>query len=259
MTATLNWNSLFDEYRASWKRCPTGWKRGSGHPTTYMGNTFHPTAETLRVLGAPTPDDAIWLIEGLTDERKPFVTTLFMWAPAVAEIFFVPLLNAGIDELEPSGCGPFVRACSGEFGAERVREYLYSVIESGTDDQKAGAAMCLYWSKMHSFGVARRRKDAPPKDEPPDLRRRRRELLARTFLSSEHRDLRVAILCRLWFAPSELAGEQGPFLQQVIDSARRSPDEHIRWLIEYRLAVASGDPELQNRVGAERPNSRRPT
>jgi hypothetical protein len=162
----MNWELLFEEFKASWKPCSTGWKADSGRPTTYMTHTFHPSAATLQVLGSPTEEDAQWLIEGLNDERESFVIQLFTWAPAVAEVFFAPLLNAGIEEIEPSGCGPFVRPCSGQFGAERVREYLYSIIEAGNDDQKAGAAFCLYWAPVPSPGLSLRLGIASEREPP---------------------------------------------------------------------------------------------
>src|SRR6185503_10165925 len=103
MAWSVDWDRLFEKYEASWEIVPTGWPPSDDprRPTTTRSNTFHFEASVpLRVLAAPTDDDAQWLIAGLRDKRSWFVLQLFDLAPAIAEVFFKPLLDGGIDELE---------------------------------------------------------------------------------------------------------------------------------------------------------------
>ena len=242
MAWSVDWDRLFEKYEASWEIIPTGWPPSDDpmRPTTTRTNTFHFEASVpLQVLATPTDDDAQWLIAGLRDNRSWFVLQLFDLAPAIAEVFFKPLLDGGIDELEPSGCRYYVTACPGTFGVQKTREYLYSVIEGGSDLQKAGATWCLYWSGAPSHGTSRNWDPLevfPSEEKEQELRRREMDLLLQTFLATKHFELRNAILARLSFRTSDYPEELRPVLRRAVAKARGERD--LLWLLEYRLSEA---------------------
>jgi hypothetical protein len=211
--------------------------------------------ELLVRLAAPTETDVTWILEGLKDERKWFVATTFYRAariqwlltrptkeqanhvvsdcyrgPAFSEIFFKPLMDAGIDECEPSGCKRFVVPCSSVFGVARSLEFLYHVIEGEGIRRKAGAFWATYYT--WSGGLA-----APllPVDV-KRLREREQELALKAFLGSEDRCLRFASFYCLemhldWY-PERLRALARRFIQVALESKDRDMRPLIRQKVE---------------------------
>ncbi len=64
------------------------------------------------------------------------------------------MLDAAIDEVNPSLNREFVEPCRSAFGLRRVNEYLLDVVESGTDFSRAGAVNALYWRRCGSRSLA---------------------------------------------------------------------------------------------------------
>lgn len=180
------------------------------------------------------------------------MTSLMSAAPKLSEVFLEPLLDAGIAEMEASLGPRYTLICLHQFDPERMRNHLYSVIEKGDENQKAGAAYCLY-GVGRGFGFATGGPEGPsPKDL--SVQKHRAELLLQTFLSTKHRHLRFAILKRLPFDMDRYPEELRPLAERVIASAMDSEDDHERWLIRYRMARSI---EEHNRIGEQQPGPRR--
>ena len=189
----------------------------------------------LDCLATPASEDARWLIDGLKDERKWFVAVHFYWAPAIAEVFFQPLMDAGIDECEPSGCRPFITPCSSMFGVRRTLEYLYDVIESGCDRRKTGALLCIYMASFPSAGNRRQADIEANGKWRRHIKEREAELLLRTYLDSSDRLVRFAALRRLPMSLSDYPKHLRPLAAQVIEAAKLSKDRFTRQYVRHRL------------------------
>jgi len=239
----LDWDRLYREYLASRKVDASGWARYDLVPPTPV----------LHTLGAPTTEDLEWLIAGLRDERKWFVGFLLRRAPKISDVFLEPLLDAGIAEMEASAGPRYTRVClDHEFDRVRMRNHLYSVIERGDDNQKAGAVYCLYGLGRGFGNGSEWDEGSVVRDLPLEIHRA--EVLLRTFLETKHRLLRCAILVTLPFDLMRYPEELRPLVGRTIASAADSEDEHERWLIRYRGARGTAE---HNRIGAERPEPRR--
>jgi hypothetical protein len=159
MVDQIDWNSLYSSYLGL---------LSERFARTLRANSFEPPREVVAALANPDDEDARWLIEALRHEGKRpeglkwFVASFFFRrSQTIAEIFFVPLLDAAVDEVNPSDNRSFVEPCMKHFGPRRVNEYLLSIVESGTDFRRAGAVNALYWSQVAlSFGILRVYDDA---------------------------------------------------------------------------------------------------
>jgi len=237
--------------------------RSEGAPA----KAFDPPAEVVRRVMAPSDADAEWLTEALEhDERKWFVAELAGRATPVAEAFFVPLMDAAIDEVDPSFNRYFVEPCVKAFGPRRVNEYLLEVVEAGPDFCKAGAVNALYWAQVPlSF-----RGDAPaftmdhatPESRAAyealaDLWERKRTLLLKTFVSNSSLDLRRSIIpsLDLDLDPLSYSESHRPLVAQAIAIARHHEDYYIRHRVELQLGKVKTLLPLPHRrhEGGQRP------
>jgi len=134
--------------------------------------TYDPVV--MESLAAPTEEEVRWLLEDCVTRRRWFVAINFertamihewivedernwfeaacLHEPAFPELFFRPLMDAGIDRCEPSGCRPYVVPCAIVWGAPRVLGYLHDVIEAEPDRRKVGALLALYFVRAGSSG-----------------------------------------------------------------------------------------------------------
>jgi hypothetical protein len=158
MADQIDWGSLYSHY--------LGWLSGV-YGGRLPATSFEPPRGVLATLADPNDEDARWLIEALRQDGerregpKWCAASLFRQSESIAEVFFVPLLDAAVDEVDPSDNRSFVEPCMKHFGPRRVNEYLLSIVESGTDFRRAGAVNALYWSQVAlSFGILRVYDDA---------------------------------------------------------------------------------------------------
>jgi hypothetical protein len=200
----------------------------------------------LACLARPSKEDLEWIGKALQDqERKLFVAKLARTAPVLSEELFQPLLDAAIDEINPSFNGWFVKPCLSVFGHRRVIEYLLNVAESGSDFRKAGAVLALYHAQVClSFMATAPRpftiEHATPESRAAyeavsDLRERERRLLLETFVSNPSVDVRRSIIPRLNLDPAAYPESHQPLVAQAIEIARGSEDQYIRHRSEVQL------------------------
>ena len=204
-----------------------------------------PAEDAIRRIAAPQPEDIHWLTEALADElRKRFVSRVARASGQMDEALCRPMLDAAINEVDPSLNRWFVEPCITAFGHRRVNEYLLDVVADGTDYQKAGAVNALYWASVPLVfrGNARSLEfqDATPESRAEyealrDVWQRRRELFLETFVSNQNVDVRRAIIGKLDLNPAHYREHLRPAVMQAIDSARSSDDAYIRHRVEVQL------------------------
>jgi hypothetical protein len=178
------------------------------------------------------------------------------------QALFRPMLDAAINEIDPSSNRWFVEPCITAFGCRRVNEYLLDVVANGTDYQKAGAVNALQWASapLELPGNARsfEFENATPESRAEhealrDVWQRRRELLLETFVSNQNVDLRRSIICKLDLNPAHYREHLRPAVTQAIEIARGSDDDYIRHRVEVQLGnemLLRAFPHRQNRQDA---------
>jgi hypothetical protein len=198
-------------------------------------------------LSRPTNEDTDWLTRALVHrQNKWFVAGLLDVAPSIAGTLFAPILNAAIDEVNPSLNRVFVEPCIRVFGSRRVIEYFLNMLERGTDCRKAGAANALYWCsgpllvQGHISSFDAEQPTAESRSEPDglaDLWRRERTLLLRTFVSNPNVDVRRSVIGKLDLRKADYDPTDRPLVPKAIAIARAHPDPYIR----HRVAVQLGE------------------
>jgi len=104
---------------------------------------FRAPDAVLEAIARPSAENLAWLTGALGDEkRKWFVAALLQGA--VPELLCEPMLDAGINEVNPSLNRGFIEPCKETFGPRRVNEYLLDAVAKGDDLRKAGAVNALY-------------------------------------------------------------------------------------------------------------------
>lgn len=238
MAASINWDALYAQYLATLPRID--------RPIPAILRTAF-TEPYVHLFAHPTQEDADWLIWALRQpQHKWFLVGFIKTAPSVADVLFAPILNAGVDEVDPSGNRDFIEPCIRLFGRRRVVEFLLDVLEKGTDFRKAGAVNALYWTHVPLMFPA----DAPTyelKYATPesrleyealaDLRKRWDTLLLRTFVSNANVDVRRSIVAALNLCDADYEPPDRPLIAAAIAIARADDDPYIR----HRIAVQLGE------------------
>jgi hypothetical protein len=131
MTEPIDWAGLFADYASVRSAALSG--LGSWKP-------FKLPKEAVRRATSPTRDDLGWMTEALGhEERKWFVAEIYRNAKPLPEGLLTSMLDAGIDEVNPSLSRSFIEPVVRAFGHRRVIEYLLRVVETDTDFRRAGA------------------------------------------------------------------------------------------------------------------------
>jgi hypothetical protein len=124
-----------------------------------------------------------WFEASLQDEdRKWFVAAVFEAQP-VPKRLVDRMPHTGVLEKNPTFNRRLVEPCAESFGAARVLCALLEYLQSGTDEQKAGAASALYW-------VPRQ----PGTDPNPELRQQIRSQMLHEFVNNEDLEVRLRII-----------------------------------------------------------------
>jgi hypothetical protein len=170
-------------------------------------------------------DDWQWLVEALTDpERKWFVAKVFE-SQSMPRRLLTPMLHAGVMERNPSFNKYFIEPCVSCFGARRVLVELLGYLESGSDEEKAGAASALYWVGGRSD------------DNLLELHLRIRNRLLLEFVNNPDLNLRRRIIPMLQLKKALYPKELRPLVSQAVKIARKHPDEYIRHRVKVQLGV----------------------
>ena len=191
MVDPIDWEALCGEYRVY-----------RSEASGKSARRFEASPAAVDRLADPTDDDSRWLIDALKDatrtseSRKWFVVDLFRRSDSWSAVFFSGLLDAAIDEVNPSLNRYLVEPCMKRFGARPVNEFLLAVVESGTDSRQAGAVNALYRAKVPlafpgdapSFDIEHATRDSRAMYESlQDIWERRKRLFLETFVDIRHR------------------------------------------------------------------------
>jgi hypothetical protein len=218
----------------------------------------------------PSGEDVEWLIGALRDEGRKWLVAAVAEDVGVPEALFEPMLDAGIDEVNPSFNRQFIEPCMGSFGPRRVNEYLLNVVATGDDARKAGAVNALYWAQVpleyrgdvpafsidHATPESRQRYLALA-----DLRQRKRQLLLETFVSSTSLDVQRSIIPQLNLDAGAYPVEYRELVERAIEIGTTHADDYVR----HRTGVQLGSetllrplPHRGSRTGGERQSSKGP-
>jgi hypothetical protein len=97
MSRSAEWDDWYASYETAWAACLVALQSDSRPPPPE-----YPT-EALACLARPSDEDLQWIGEALQNqERQRFVAELARAAPVLGEGLFRPLLDAAIDEIDPS-------------------------------------------------------------------------------------------------------------------------------------------------------------
>ena len=236
MAETVEWDALYAEYADA---------RSAALRREEGAKPFEPPGLAVHRIGHPRREDIRWLTDALGhEERKWLVATLAGRSKLLAEELFAPMLEAAIDEVNPSFNRSFVEPCTRAFGPRRVNEYLLDVVASGTDFRKAGAVNALYWAGMSlsyprdapSFRIEHATAESRAACEAlADVWERKRRLLLETFVANPSTDVRRSIIPKLNLDPADYPESHRPLVAQAIEIARGSEDAYIRHRVEVQL------------------------
>jgi hypothetical protein len=213
MGETINWDQLADGYTME---------------QNFLHRRVFITPEALQKLIAPTEEDIDWLIQALGHaERKWFVAELFRVSEVIPESLFLPVMDAAINEIDPSNNKYFVEPCMKTFGPRRVNEYLLEVVSKEENHRKAGAVNALYWA-----GVLLRNLSY---EDLSDLWMRKRILFLETFVLNSDVDIQRSLISKLNVNSMDYPKSHQHMVTEAISIARESKDEYIRHRIEVQL------------------------
>jgi hypothetical protein len=238
----VNWDALYEQYVASW---------AEAFAARSALASFDPPADAISCLAHPT-DDVRWILGALRNPGEMpmrwFVNKLFKRSSDFSELFLEPLLDAAIDEMDPSDNRHFVDPCMENFGPRRVNEYLLAVVKSGPDLRTAGAVNALYWAQVplvfistESFHI----KDATPQSRAlyqslQDVWDRKDVVMLETFVSNPDVWVRKSVISKLTLNPFRYPESHRPLVAQAITIARTHPNEYIRHRVEHQLRDMGG-------------------
>src|SRR5688572_14174668 len=113
-----DWDALWSSYEpARFGRPPSG--------------RFELPGPARHAFSHPKPPDVAWLAASLRDPRRKWLVAHLARFARVPEPLYGPMLDAGIDETNPSFNRSFIEPCKDAFGPRRVNEYLLDVLASG--------------------------------------------------------------------------------------------------------------------------------
>jgi hypothetical protein len=164
-----------------------------------------------------------WLSDALHDERRKWFVGAFFKSYPVPRRLVKEMIRAGVLEKNPSYNQSFIEPCVSSFGAEAVLTELWNYLESGSDEEKAGAASALYW--------------VPYDGSVSEWRQRIRCQLLREFVNNPDVQVRRRIMPMLSFDAEKYPEELRPLTAQAIAIARSHSDEYIRHRVEIQLGV----------------------
>ena len=137
MKRPVDWEALFEEYEAY-------------RTTPQPAEPFEMPGAALHAISFPTPDDIRSMMAALADDKRKWLVAeaAARSEGKLAQPFLKPMLDAAINEVNPSYNRSFIDPCLRAFGIRPVNDYLLTVLQTGTDFRKAGAANALYWAQM---------------------------------------------------------------------------------------------------------------
>jgi hypothetical protein len=224
------WETLYQEYVAT--AAPVGGVEATARRTRVIRQARALLARAYR--GA-----AWWVTDALADPaRKSFVASVM--DANVPRYFFAAMIRAGVREPDASEKLCFIEPCVGSYGHRRVTEALLVYLESGTEEDRAGATIALYWASIRDayFWMTGRVIDAKKYVPTPEaqaaydswqpVRAKRTALLIKEFNETDDLTVRQYIVAQLFLDPAhddDLLRALGPI---ALDIARRHGNRYVK-------------------------------
>src|SRR6185369_1358937 len=233
MKTPVDWEGLFEDYEAY-------------RTTPQPAKPFEMPGAALHAISFPTPEDVRSITAALSDDKRKWLVAEVAASSKgkLAQIFLKPMLDAAIDEVNPSYNRSFIEPCLQSVGFRPVNDYLLEVLQTGTAFRKAGAANALYWAQMGLsfppgttvFTV----EHATPESQAEyaalaAIWDRKKLLLLETFVSNPSADVRRSIIPKLDLDARSYPESHRQMVAQAIEQARSSDDDYIRHRIEVQL------------------------
>ncbi|MFJ8043507.1 hypothetical protein ACIRBX_23710 [Kitasatospora sp. NPDC096147] len=160
----------------------------------------------------------------------------------LSEESFEVLLEAAVQDPNPSFNRTFVEPAMNAYGYRRVRAGLLERLRSGTDRQRAGAARAWYWTalRLDPDGPSAEHPGALEQDGATDravLVREWNEAALREFVANEDLDVRSCILPGLPLRAAAYRPELHALVETATAIARAHPDDYIRHRVEVQVNV----------------------
>ena len=233
----MNWD---DHYRL-WLKAQEAYRTAMEAGEDREADEFLQDARTCVLQNGS--DDWQWLGSALDDsEQKWFVAAVFRFQ-AVPMQLLDDMLRAAVYERDPSGNRDFIEPCMRSHGARRVNEKLPSYFETGTNEEKAGAASAFFWSSLLN-GY-----EGLPYENADDLHERQSRLMLREFVTNEDLRVRQRIIPLLTLREGRYPEEWRPLVLRAIKIARAHPDGYIRHRVEIQLGAGGPYKALPNTSG----------
>jgi hypothetical protein len=203
-----------------------------------LAHVREPLQEAIKAVASLTTEEIAWLVQALRDNnRKLFVAYILRQAAVFPQELFEPMLQAAIDELNPSVCRTFVEPCISAFGQVPTIEHLMRVVRMGPDFDKAGAVNAMHWT-YNEKGGADLTSRASSDHALEELVGRRRILFMDTFVNNTNLDVRRSIMCQLELEPLLYPPQLKEKVKLAQEIARTHPDEYIRHRVDVQLGRA---------------------
>jgi hypothetical protein len=175
-----------------------------------------------------------WLISALTDpDRKWFAAFAINRALSMPEELLMPMLQAAVNEHDPSFNRAFILPCLRFFGHHHVNEILLDVLQHEDNEAKLGAINAMYWArgipalygKIDSDGQFVPIPDSSiPRDTPQYIWEKRRRIMLEEFLRNQDTEVRHRLMGLLNLDMEGYSGELQTMLREVVDLARTDPE-----------------------------------
>ncbi|MGW3286597.1 hypothetical protein ACWDR3_18360 [Streptomyces sp. NPDC001002] len=210
-----------------------------GRPHGHLA-TFHPQlAELARLADVELPVPMSYEREWGRQARTALRNALRA-AETLPEQLFDPLIRTAVLDPDPSHNRMFVEPAIVAFGRRRVLTALIAYLRTGTNPERAGAALAWYWAwapvRRHAgqetVPAAELRADP---DALADLSAEWREAALREFTANEDLDVRRCILPLLSLVPARYPADLHDLVAEAVHIARTHPDEYLRHRVEIQV------------------------
>ena len=161
-----------------------------------------------------------WLANALLDNQRKFFVAAFFHKYPVPKRMFKEMIRAAVYAEYASFCDDLIKPCITTYGTERVCNELLPYLESGTDVEKAGAAVALHWATYRG---------APEK-----ILKQVRRLFLIEFVNNPDLRVRRSIAPHLEWTRFAYPIRLWRLVPRAYAIARSHPDEFIRQWADVR-------------------------
>lgn len=248
----LDIDEHYQRYRALISSFSDGWSTEDRDRVKYLDHGIR------QRYTHPTDAEMEWLLENLDDPEKEWFVLPALGAMEMRDDrFLMPLVMAGVNEVNPSLNRRFIQPAVQHFGNRRVMEHLFELVKSGNPYQQSGASNALYWAEKPFVLLAYQIEKGIEETEREarevylsvaDLGRDISLHLLELFVTTDSVNVQRSIIPRLPLDKPTLYPESHrPLVEQVINIARPHNDDYIRHRVENQLGNESLFPRLPHR------------